>query len=488
MSAQPTGIDCVIPSRLAVGDSFSVKLKLLGPVREIPARAQFNTRKPALHGPFNLNAERRIQYVDDSLPAWAGRLRVEGEGGLDGPREIVFDGDNQGVFPGDTRPIRSVEGFRWREPGIHFLRLEDPESGLMAWSNPVCVTADAPALRLVWGDPHWQTFFSDGVRCPEELHAFARDEAFLDFGAISDHMEAVTDRQWEYFQAVSNDFNEPGRYVTLHGQEWTHHNPAFGAPGHRNLYFRGAGAPALRSTDPDCNTLAKLWGKLDAWGRPAIAIPHHSANARMGVDWELGWQAAYETAVEMYSIWGSSEKSVAAGNTRPIRHCGGEREGRHVLEALRRGYRLGFVGGGDVHDGRPGRALHRFSYPGNAQDHYEQGLTAAWVPALTREAVFDAFRDRQTYATTQSRIYLEAPCTIEKGMATMALCTASEEGIAEVALVTAYGEQTLELPAGEDRVVAQPVRFALPTAQDFAYLRVMTQRGNMAWSSPIWAS
>ena len=57
-----------------------------------------------------------------------------------------------------------------------------------AWSNPIRATETAPAERIFWGDPHWQTFFSDGIRCPEELYAFARDEAFLDFGAITDHM------------------------------------------------------------------------------------------------------------------------------------------------------------------------------------------------------------------------------------------------------------------------------------------------------------
>ena len=66
-------------------------------------------------------------------------------------------------------------------------------------------------------------------------------EAFLDFGAISDHMEAITDRQWDYFQAVSNDYNEPERFATLIGQEWTNHNP-----GHRNIYYRGNRGPGER--------------------------------------------------------------------------------------------------------------------------------------------------------------------------------------------------------------------------------------------------
>ena len=87
----PTGMLCVIPSRLGVGEPFSVKVKLLGPVHEIPCRGQFNTRKPGLGSPFNLNVERQIQYMDNCLPEWQGELRVDGGDGLKGPETIVFD-------------------------------------------------------------------------------------------------------------------------------------------------------------------------------------------------------------------------------------------------------------------------------------------------------------------------------------------------------------------------------------------------------------
>lgn len=156
--------------------------------------------------------------------------------------------------------------------------------------------------------------------------------------------------------------------------------------------MRGDHCPILRSNDEDCNSLAKLWAKLDAFGRPAVAIPHHSANVVMGVDWDQGWNPTYEKAIEMVSVWGSSEKPESEGNTRPIRAAKGEMPGRHVRDALERGFRFGFVGGGDVHDGRPGLALHMLSYPKVDEGPYPQGRTAAWVPRLSREAVFDAIR------------------------------------------------------------------------------------------------
>ena len=117
---QPTGIFCVIPSRLQTGETFAVKVRVLGPVREIPCAGGWRTWKPGLRGPFNLNVQRRIQYMDNCLPEWSGRIAVE-RSGLEGAGYLAFDGMSQGVFPDDRRPIKVFAGFRWTAPGFHFL-------------------------------------------------------------------------------------------------------------------------------------------------------------------------------------------------------------------------------------------------------------------------------------------------------------------------------------------------------------------------------
>jgi hypothetical protein len=480
----PTECLCVVPSRVTVGEPFRLKIKALGVIRPIPSTGHFNTLKPRLRSPYNLNPSRGIQFMDNALPEWSGKLRVLAEPGIRGPTELVFDGINQGVFPGDTRPIRAFDGFVAERPGFHFIRVEDPVSGATGCTNPVLAVAGPLTKRLVWGDPHWQTFFSDGIRCPEELYAFARDEAFLDFGAVSDHMEAITPRQWDYFQAVTNDCNQPGRFATLIGQEWTHHHPATGAPGHRNIYVRGAAAPLLSSLNPESDRLDKLWARLR--GLDALAIPHHSANKVMGTKWELGWNPEFEKAVEIYSVWGSSECHAADGNTRPIRTLQGEQRGRHIRDALRLGYRFGFVGGGDIHDGRPGDDLHTSSYPG-PDAHWHQGFTAAWVPELTREAVFDAIHGRRTYAATKRRIYLESSVRRQAGKLTVSLRAASEDGLAEIALCQNAGVSRTLPPGPDPRVLEASVPFEPGDARDYLYVRVRTRTGDLAWASPIWA-
>lgn len=477
---QPSGVLCVIPSRLGVGEQFAIKVKVLGPVRPIPPSGSWRLAKPALRGPFNLNVERGIQYLDNCLPEWTGMLEADGGGALEGPSRLTFDGAEKGVFAGDTRPIKVFGGFRWRRPGFHFVLLVEPRCGLEVWSNPVYVTERPPAERIVWGDPHWQTFLSDGIRCPEELYAFARDEAFLDFGAISDHVEAVTDRQWEYMAAVSNDYNEPGRFATLIGQEWTNHKY-----GHRNIYYGGDGGPVLRSTDTRYDTLDKLRRALA--GADALVIPHHTASAQMGCDWSAGWDTDHEKAVEIHSVWGCSERPAEAGNPMPIRVLGGEAGGRHVIDALKRGYRFGFVGGGDIHDGRPGDELHTLQ--GDVAGYpllRPQGFTAAFVPELSRRCVYEAIRDHRTYAATRSRIYLTVQARLEGGRVRLAIQAASEDGIREAVCVRNGEDAARCVPRDDPRVVDAEAPLGEMGPEEFCYVRVLTGRGALAWSSPIW--
>jgi hypothetical protein len=64
---------------------------------------------------------------------------------------------------------------------------------------------------------------------------------------------------------------------------------------------------------------------------------------------------------------------------------------------LDRGYRLGFIGSGDSHDGHPGLA-HLITETA--------GLAAIVTDDLTRESVLAALRERRVYATNGPRILL----------------------------------------------------------------------------------
>lgn len=468
------------PSVVGVGEAFSIGIKVL--TDPYFAKGECYTSIPSVNGRFNLSPRGMI-YMDNVPGEWGGKVEIRGGEGYAGPCGLDF-ASGTGPYPGDSRPIRRIGGLSYSSPGTRFVSVTDPAGGIKGVSNPIWVTARDPEERLFWGDIHSQTFFSDGLRCPEELYYFARDEAFLDIFAMADHGEMLTDRQWEYFVNVTNDFNSPGRFVTLVGFEWTSHTW-----GHRNVYYPGDWGPLLRSNDPVEGTLPGLYGEVRR--RDGLVIPHHSANVTMGVDWSLGHDPDLERLVEIYSVWGNSERTGSRGNPRPIRVLGGEVEGRHVVDALSMGRRFGFVGGGDIHDGRPGDDLH--TYQGGNQLYpslYRQGIMGVWAHALTRESIFDALRRRRVFATTNVRMMIRFsidghPMGSEirggKGAEIEAWVT-SDVPIRRVDLVSQAGDRCLaETDRREVRILREE-----DLDQSWYYVRVERADGEMGWASPIW--
>jgi len=116
---------------------------------------------------------------------------------------------------------------------------------------------------------------------------------------------------------------------------------------------------------------------------------------------------------------------------------------------------------------------------------------AVRAKALTREAIFDALWNRQTYATTNCRIYMDFTVCgqpmgsqIEaKGARPLHVYAASEQPIAAIEIVR----------NGEDSVRAEPNQMEATFDADddasgpaYYYARVTRADGQMAWSSPVW--
>jgi hypothetical protein len=125
----------------------------------------------------------------------------------------------------------------------------------------------------------------------------------------------------------------------------------------------------------------------------ALAIPHHVAYRR-------GWRGANFTyfrpdvspVVEVFSEHGCTESDRAAFPM--IRHSnGGRSTSNTVAFQLANGLRFGLVASSDNHRGYPGA--------------YGEGLLGVWADELSQRALFEAIRQRRTYAVTGDRILLE---------------------------------------------------------------------------------
>ena len=273
--------------------------------------------------------------------------------------------------------------------GVFRVLVESAE-GLGGQSNPIFVTPRLP--KILWADLHGHSELSDGTQTPDGYYRYARDVAGLDVIALTDHDHwgmrplAQHPELWQSIQEAAATHNQPGRFVALAGFEWTNW-----AHGHRHVLYFSDGGRVLSSLQPEYEHPDQLWAALE--GKPALTFAHHSAGEPVPTNWSVPPHPDLEPVTEIVSVHGSSEAMDSPGLIR------GPVEGNFVRDALDRGYRLGFIGSGDSHDGHPG--LAGIASPSS-------GLAALITEDLTRAGVHAALKQRRAYATNGPRILLHA--------------------------------------------------------------------------------
>jgi len=231
------------------------------------------------------------------------------------------------------------------------------------------------------------------------------------------------------------------------------------------LYERFAEATEAAASSEDCEDTR------------ALSFAHHSALPLPQItDWSNPDNAPdpdHEPVIEIHSEHGSSEctDSEADGCDFGLNPEQGFMGTGSVQRALEAGYRLGFVGGTDSHDSRPGSLEDgpsaTDSWSESEEDGVEEPLWQAHDGAVTgamvaapadRTALFDAFFARQTLVSSGPRLAVRALLVDAEGVAHLpGSDVASGEARLWVELPTEGAEdlQSMELlRVGEDSLAA----------------------------------
>jgi Protein of unknown function (DUF3604) len=302
-----------------------------------------------------------------------GTLQLESSRPLSGlPNQII-------VKKGDGP--RVIENVIAAEAGDVDLSVA-AEGRLLARANPLRIVAAAP-LRRYWADLHGQSGETIGMGTAEQYFRYARDKAFVDMVGHQGNDFQITDAFWKQLNALTAQFDVPGKFVCLPGYEWSGNT---GMGGDRNVFFRREGRPIRRSshilveggTSTDAiYTADKLFEALREEDCRVIAhVGGRYADVKYAHDGRI------ERTVEVHSSWGTFEWLLH--------------------DAFEMGYRVGVVCHSDDHKGRPGATT-----PGASTFGAIGGLSCYLMPELTRDALFEALRTRRHYGTTGTRLFLD---------------------------------------------------------------------------------
>lgn len=333
------------------------------------------------------------------------------------------------TFGEADKGVRWIEGCTVMQAGTHRLTATDEETGLTAQSNPTLCEETKASYNLYWGDSHGgQIAMAEKI---SDFFQYARDVAAIHFAGYQRNDHVLSKRDWALQQAAERAYDRPGRFVALPGYEWSA-NTSRG--GHHNVYFRRHDQPIRRSdhggledkSDADTD-LYHIQDVYEAFRNSDAVITAHVGGEHSDLTYH---DPALEPAVEVTSDHGTFEWILE--------------------EALQRNYKMGFFGGSDSHNGRPGNDT-----PGYQHRRYAKaGLAAVYVPELTISSVLSAYKARRIYATTGARILMHTEAAGHL-MGTEFTTAEQPEISAFIAGTTPF--ESVELFRGLERIYSHPV-------------------------------
>lgn len=391
----------------------------------------------------------------------------------------AVEGLPDSVFFGpEEKGIVILKGIRIAKPGLYRLAASDEAHHLVALSNPI-LCQENPGRRLLWGEFHCHSWGDINMALlddpnfkihPARRHEQLRRVGRLDFGAPG---PAVPPNQedrpelWRAHQQAYLDHDEPGTYVPFLASE-VHPRPG----GDRNVIFRDWADGYLPTYSAMDDVMATYEDRED------VILEAHVGGGPP--DWEA-YPTRHEPLVEVASGHGSFE---------------------WLLQwALEYGYRPAIIGSGDTHLSTLGAPMAAHCFFGRFKDDqnirdtgFGNGpIAAVWATRCERLAIWEAIRERRTYATTGARIMLNVavnghPAGSETEISAPARVQVQAHACAPVERVDLIrNDRCLQSWFPDALDIDLTHTDERPLRDGAYYVRLRQTDGEYVWSTPVWA-
>lgn len=367
------------------------------------------------------------------------------------------------------------------------------------------------------GEMHGHTDLSDASPNIDTYFQIARDTAKLDFCTISDHdhgsplsselwktmeegnfhhahsseyYKSYVEKKcskWDIIREKVKEYVQPGTFTPILAYERDSY------PWYNNLviYFNSYDAEITMPEvcgDMSEKELIEFLSREDR-----IVVPHTTSTPQSGCDFSTMDPALYTPLIEVYSRWGTDEYY---DNPNPVRYGV---KGGYWQDALKRGGKMGCIGGSDDHYGMPGMIMAEAPHI-NLKYRFP-GLTGVLAKENTLESIFEAIKARRCYAFMGGRIeidfringhYMGEEITLKEEEDRMIyMYVKADKPIKRMTLVKNC-EDMYHMDGNplQDFHVMKEMFMDYKKVQDtdYYYLRVELEDGRFGWTSPIWVN
>ena len=333
--------------------------------------------------------------------------------------------------------------------------------------------------NIYFGELHGHSNLSDGRPSPDEYFANIRDNAGLDFAALTDHDHGgignaeLYGEKWEYIKRKAEQYNDPGRFTVILGYE----RDSYPWYNNMSVYYNNYEGDMIYTDNRGEISEAQLNEALKR--DDVLIVPHDTYSLEAGVDLENMPLKLLAPLIEVYSRGDCAEYFSNPWNSKDLQCSGG-----FWQDALKRGARMGCIAASDDHNMQNGIISDLYvgisRYP---------GITAVLAESNTLSSIFEALKARRCYGFMGGRMWIDfrinEHCMGEEFISdddrSIYIKVEADCDLKQITLVKNCRNYII-IKRNEQLIF--DYKAEKPT--DVYYLRVELCDGRCGWTSPIW--